>query len=171
MLDWLLWIIVRWPVCTVNSSAERKVRTILRRKPFQGSSCGSVMKSKQTALGSGGRVTACDTLINCLHFVSFLFKYWPASTWERKEGMMIINYAGCACQPVVLFCCRSNRQSYYSRRKMSRRRWLATSSSDGDHGWGVLPFWNNTSGLIEMCCTAPGCRGKDKTRRGMLTDK
>lgn len=59
---------------------------------------GSVMKSKQTALGFGGQVTACNTLINCLHFVLLLFKYWLTSTRGRREEIIIINYAGFACQ-------------------------------------------------------------------------
>lgn len=98
----MIWsVMFRQSACSINSSAEGKVNTFLRRKMFQlwvASDNGSVMKSKQTALGFGGQVTACNTLINCLHFVLLLFKYWLTSMRRRREEIIIINYTGCACQ-------------------------------------------------------------------------
>lgn len=99
--DMPLLVIFSRSACSINGSAEGKVSTFSRRKLFQRravSDNGLVMKSKQTALGFGGQVTACNTLINCLHFVLLLFKYWLTSTRGRREEIIIINYAGCACQ-------------------------------------------------------------------------
>lgn len=139
-----------WSCCAsgISSRTEGKVDTSLRRKLFQRravSDNGSVMKSKQTALGFGGQVTACNTLINCLHFVLLLFKFWLTSTRGRREEIIIINYAGCACQvhgyfvAVVIASLITPKEKCHA----AADWWLHQATA-------VASFSNYTADLIEM---------------------